>query len=435
MAAEESAFKSAPDLLPDGHVAWLSMLTEPGLDLAVLVYDLRGSGAVLNAVRIAERAAAAGLNTELWVLRRQGQLEGATPAGLRVVALASERAAVGSRVLDSARLIGTLARAIQTRRPSVLFSAANHIHAFAAQAHRRAGARTGTRLVGRASNAVLHERLGVWNMPLGRAVVMAAKALQRLQFSAMDRIIAVAPDLADDLASGLEIEPARITVIPNGIDAADVALRSSQPLDDPWFAPGEPPVVLGVGRLSFQKNFPLLIHAFARARRLRPLRLIILGYGSPAKARALLDLAQRLGVGGDVKLPGFEASPCRYMARSDLFVLSSRWEGASNVLLEALACGCPVVAADCPTGVADVLGAGRFGTLVPPGDADALAAAILARLDEPRDSVALRAQAARYDLNRSLDRYVEVLSKELALARAAGARAGQALPEPIDPAI
>jgi glycosyltransferase involved in cell wall biosynthesis len=409
--------------------------SSPALDLAVLVYDLRGSGAVLNAVRIAERAAAAGLNTELWVLRLQGQLEGATPAGLRVVALAAGRGGAEPRVLDSVRLIGALARAIETRRPSVLFSAANHIHAFAALAHRRAGARTGTRLVGRASNAVLHERLGPWAHPLGRAVVMAAKAVQRLQFSAMDRIIAVAPDLAGDLASGLGIEPGRITVIPNGIDAADVARRSSQPLDDPWFAPGEPPVVLGVGRLSFQKNFPLLIRAFARARRRRPMRLIILGYGPPAKARALLALAQRLGVGGDVKLPGFEVSPCRYMARSDLFVLSSRWEGASNVLLEALACGCPVAATDCPTGVADVLGGGAFGPLVSPGDADALAEAILKRLDEPRDSVALRAQAARYDLNRSLDRYAEVLAQELALVRAASAHAGQALPEPIDPAI
>lgn len=400
------------------------MLTAPGLDLAVLVYDLRGSGAVLNAVRIAERAAAAGLNTELWVLRRQGQLEGATPAGLSVVALAPGRAGPGPRILDSVRLVGTLARAIQTRRPSVLFSAANHIHAFAALAHRRAGALTGTRLVGRASNAVLHERLGAVANPLGRAVVMAAKAIQRLQFSAMDRIIAVAPDLADDLASGLGIEPGRITVIPNGIDAADVARRSSQPLDDPWFEPGEPPVVLGVGRLSFQKNFPLLIRAFAQARRLRPMRLIILGYGTPAKARALLELAQWLGVGGDVKLPGFETSPCRYMARSDLFVLSSRWEGASNVLLEALACGCPVVAADCPTGVADVLDAGRLGPLVPPGDASALAAAMLERLDAPRDAEALRVQAARYDLSRSLDRYADVLGQELTLARAALASPG-----------
>ena len=411
------------------------MLTAPGLDLAVLVYDLRGSGAVLNAVRIAERAAAAGLSTELWVLRRQGQLEGATPAGLRVVALAPGRGGPGPRVLDSARLVGTLARAIETRRPSVLFSAANHIHAFAALAHRRAGARTGTRLVGRASNAVLHERLGAWAHPLGRAVVMAAKAVQRLQFSAMDRIIAVAPDLADDLASGLEIEPGRITVIPNGIDAADVALRSSQPLDDPWFAPGSPPVVLGVGRLSFQKNFPLLIRAFARARKQRPMRLIILGYGPPAKAAALMALARRLDVAEDVKLPGFEPSPCRYMARSDLFVLSSRWEGASNVLLEALACGCPVAATDCPTGVADVLEGGRLAPLVPPEDAEALASAMLERLDQPRGSRALRARAAEYDLSTSLDRYVEVLRRELAEINVAGPRPGQARPEPIDPAI
>jgi glycosyltransferase involved in cell wall biosynthesis len=115
-------------------------------------------------------------------------------------------------------------------------------------------------------------------------------------------------------------------------------------------------------------------------------------------------------VGADVDLPGFVPDPPAYMARAALFVLSSRWEGASNVLLEALACGCPVVAARAPTGVAEVL-RGNVGLLVPVGDDSALARAMQARLASARDCQTLRARAAEYNLHQTLGDYVELLRK------------------------
>ena len=387
------------------------------LDVAVLIYDFRGSGAVRNALRIAGRAAQAGLKVELWVVRDRGHLRASAPTGVEVVDLAGRAASPLPRFLDSLANVGALARALAARRPAILFSAANHMHIFAILARMKARATTPVRLVGRASNAVLQASPKVLAGPFGGLAVWAAKTAQRLQFAAMDSIVAVAADLGADLVSALQIDHRRVSIIQNGIDIGRVAGPALAPLDDPWFAPGAPPVVLGAGRLSYQKDFPLLLKAFAKARRERPMRLIILGHGSAQQTRALHSLAGRLGVADDVRLEGFRANPFAYMARAAVFVLSSRWEGASNVLLEAMACGCPVVATACPTGVADLLADGRWGPLSPVGDVDGLAGGILRRLDQPREAEALRARAAEFDLDAAMDRYVEVFRQELAIAR------------------
>jgi glycosyltransferase involved in cell wall biosynthesis len=150
-----------------------------------------------------------------------------------------------------------------------------------------------------------------------------------------------------------------------------------------------------------------LLHALARVRRERDVRLVVLGRG-PLRER-LSELAAELGVGEAVRMPGVVANPFAYLARASAFVLSSAWEGLPNVLLEALACGCPVVATDCPSGPREILADGRHGRLVPVADPEALAAAILATLDAPPDPGPLRARAADFALARSADRYLEVL--------------------------
>jgi glycosyltransferase involved in cell wall biosynthesis len=172
-------------------------------------------------------------------------------------------------------------------------------------------------------------------------------------------------------------------------------------------------VILGIGRLSRQKNFEGLLRAFAMARQWRPIRLMILGHGSPRSVARLWRLARRFGVADDFALPGYVANPLPFLAQAGLFALSSRWEGASNVLLEALACGCPVVAVRAPSGVAEVLRDGAISPLVAIGNDAALAHAILARLASPRDSAALQARAADYRLDHMLAAYVRILKEEL----------------------
>ena len=166
--------------------------------------------------------------------------------------------------------------------------------------------------------------------------------------------------------------------------------------------------MLAAGRLTRQKNFPLLIRAFHRVRSGRSLRLVILGAG-PERAQ-LERLVASLGLQDAVSLPGWTADPLACMARADLFVMSSRWEGLPLALIEALASGCPVVSTDYRHGPAEILDGGVFGRLVPPGDEAALADAMERTLDAPPDRDLLRRRAACFSEDRVVDAWERVLA-------------------------
>jgi glycosyltransferase involved in cell wall biosynthesis len=380
-----------------------------GPDVALITYDLRGSGVVRNALRIAARAVQAGLKVELWVVRASGSMAGDVPKGVPLVELG--RGPAAQREMDSLRHVRTIRHALRERKPAVFMSAGNQMHIFASMAWSGLRDTSGMRFVGRASNAVQGLRGGAtpWRHGL--------RFFERRQYGRMDRIVPVAEELADQLRVDLGVETARIFTIPNGVDVDHLRQRAGEALEHPWFAAEEPPVLLGVGRLSRQKDFELLIRAFAQARRVRPMRLMILGSGPAAERRRLERLANTLEVAADLELAGFVANPFAYFAQAGLFVLSSRWEGASNVLVESLACGCPVVAVKAPTGIEEVLDGGRFGPIVTSRSVEALAAAIIERLDAPRDAETLVERARDYDLGRTLDAYAELLTNEVALAR------------------
>jgi glycosyltransferase involved in cell wall biosynthesis len=161
--------------------------------------------------------------------------------------------------------------------------------------------------------------------------------------------------------------------------------------DHPWLRAGQPPVVLGVGRLTRQKDFRLLIRCFAAVRQRRCARLIILGEGE--QRAELEDLVRELGLERDVSLPGYRDNAMAYMARSKVFVLSSAWEGLPTVLIEALAAGTQVVSTDCPSGPREILQGGRLGALVPVGDVDSMTRAVNDALERPGAAVSPEALA------------------------------------------
>jgi glycosyltransferase involved in cell wall biosynthesis len=142
-------------------------------------------------------------------------------------------------------------------------------------------------------------------------------------------------------------------------------------------------------------------------RALRPVHLVILGEGG--KRRNLEQQLHELGVEADVELHGFVGNPFAWMSRASLFVLSSAWEGSPGVLIEAMACGCPVVSTDCPSGPDEILAGGRYGRLVPVGDDAALADAITETLDATTDREVLRARAREFDVDRAVEHYLDVL--------------------------
>jgi len=229
--------------------------------------------------------------------------------------------------------------------------------------------------------------------------------LIRRSYPRADGIVAVSRGVADDLARTAGLCRRSIDVVYNPVVTPKLKREMEAPVSHPWFRRGEPPVVLGVGRLSRQKDFPTLVHAFAAVRRHRPARLMILGEG-PERSR-LENLIVELGIGEDVALPGWVAGAPSYMAHAATFVLSSRWEGLPTVIIEALYAGVPVVATDCPSGPSEILDGGRHGELIPVGDRGALANAIGAALAgnvhrPPPESW------QRYDLNRVVDQYLAI---------------------------
>jgi glycosyltransferase involved in cell wall biosynthesis len=222
-----------------------------------------------------------------------------------------------------------------------------------------------------------------------------------------DSIIAVSKGVADDLSS--LVRSREISIIYNPIFRTELMERSREQVNHPWFKSSEYPLILSAGRLTKQKNYENLIQAFKEVRNYINAKLVILGEGE--KRLCLEALIQKLGIEHDVCLPGFVKNPYAYMSRADIFVLSSRWEGFGNVLVEAMACGAPVVSTDCPSGPAEILDNGRYGRLVPVGDPDTMARAILETLKDPPDTKASVERAKKFSIEASTKQYLDLFKK------------------------
>jgi glycosyltransferase involved in cell wall biosynthesis len=306
---------------------------------------------------------------------------------------------LGSRHVNGAlpALVGWLRRA----RPAALLTDKDRVNRIAVLARTLAGVET--RLAVRLGTTVsvnLADR-GWLERTLQRASI-------RHLYPRADVVIVPSRGAADDLIAWAKLDSALVRVVRSPIVTPRIAELAAAPVTHPWLADAAAlPVVLGVGELGFRKDFETLVRAFAVVRAQRPCRLVILGRGRRrAQLRALAD---GLGVGGDVDLPGFDPNPHACMARAAVFVLSSRWEGMPVALVEALAAGTPAVSTDCPSGPAEVLAGGRCGTLVPVGDVAAMAAGISKWIDHRPDPADLAAAVAPYRVEQSALDYLTAL--------------------------
>ena len=230
-----------------------------------------------------------------------------------------------------------------------------------------------------------------------------------LIYRAADRVVAVSGGVADDLTHFGRLPGGKVRVIHNPVFDPDIArLARAAPRHD-WFEPGGPPIVLAAGRLHRQKGFDTLLRAFAIARAEVDCRLVILGEGG--ERALLMRQADQSGLGYDIDMPGFCENPFALMARAGAFVLSSRWEGFPNALVEAMACGAPVIAADCPSGPREILRGGEIAALVPVDDAEALGRALIATLSSRPDTTASRARAEGFSIAAAATQYLDALER------------------------
>lgn len=365
-------------------------MTSPGRDatprrVALFLPNLVGGGAERVTVNLARGLLDAGRAVDLVLASHSGDYLDAVPAAVRRVDLG------GRRTLAS---LPALARYLRRQRPDGLVAAMNHANLVAAWAAEVARYRGPVVLV--EHNELPSPGRSAWQRAFNLAL--------RWTYPRAHRVVAVSEGVKRSLERNAAIPAERVEVIYNPVIAGG-RLGRDRPRPDALADDGVP-VVLGVGRLTRQKNFANLLRAFARVRARKPARLVVLGEGEDRDA--LERLAGELGLTEDVDLPGFVPNAYDYMAHADLFALSSDWEGLPTVLIEALALGARIVATDCPSGPREILADGRYGRLVPVADPVALADAIDASLDAPSPDVP-DAWLSQFEIATATRRYLEAL--------------------------
>ena len=235
-----------------------------------------------------------------------------------------------------------------------------------------------------------------------------ARLLVRVFYRLADRVVGVSEGVREDIAAFAKLPADKTTAIFNPIVTADFPqLLDEEPPQDLPILKGHP-IIVTCGRLHPVKDQETLIRAFARLSPALGADLVFLGDG-PLKPE-LERVAQALNVSDRVHFLGYVKNPLAYMKHADVFALSSRVEGLSNVLVEALYCGLPIVSTDCPSGPREVLKGGELGQLVPVGDVAAFSDALATTLAEPVDRVALKRRAEDFSAGRITDQYEALLN-------------------------
>ena len=419
------------------------MADDRSLHIGFVLPSLRSGGAERVVLNLAQSLIKRGHRVDLVIPRFAGHYRDAIPRGLRLYrgrlphtdrtflrevqrstaggAEAVRVTALGVNPIGVAWTWLILARklpGIQVRRKRSLYAAAHILHRYLRTARPQvlvtalpssdAAAVCTAELTGRTVPVVatVHTNVTAGYPPEWRTT---GRALYPLA----DAVVAVSRDVGESVRQSLGVDAERIHVIYNGVPADHVRRLAEEEVAHPWFGNGEPPVVLCVGREAPAKDYPTLVAAFGLARREVEARLLILGRLSPRYRTRLESLAAGHGVERDVGFVDFDENPYRYMRRAGLLALSSRWEGLSMVILEALACGTPVVSTDTPYGPREILGC--WGELPPVGDAAALGRALVAALRGERPSEeALQSRAADFSIEKAADAYVALFKKLLA---------------------
>lgn len=359
--------------------------------LAIFHPTLTGGGAERVIVNLIRGFVEQGLNVDLVLVRAEGPFLSLIPPEVRVVNLGYKRL-----LLSMPAFVGYLHQA----QPTTVLTAFEDTNLIALWSRKLAG--VSTRVVVSVHNTLSWESQ-ITTQGIKRRI---GPYLARWFYPKADAVVTVSKGVAEDLVS-LGFSEEYMKVIYNPVVTPELSQKIAELPEHPWFAPGSPPVILGVGRLEKQKDFPTLIRAFAKVQQQRPARLIILGEGIDRPQ--LEALVQELGIAANATLPGFVANPYAYMAKSAVFVLSSLFEGLPTVLIEAMAAGTSVVSTDCKSGPSEILENGRYGKLVAVGDIEAMAEAIISTLDRPLDSVLLQQKAAEFSLEKAVKQYLEVL--------------------------
>lgn len=362
-----------------------------GPSLSFYIPNLIVGGAEQVTLNIVNGLFQRGYDVELVLSHPHGKLRSEIDSGVPVVALGESRVPIAGIVAHIPRLVAYL----DENQPDALISQVTHANVVCLMAGRLASAET--RIVPTEHNA----------FDVEPPESIKSQILRRLAVRVLptaDELIAVSQGVADSLVTKTGLQTDDVHVLHNPIDIEGVRERATNPVDHRWIEDDELDVVLFVGRLHPQKDLETWLRAFARVHQSNPdTRAVIAGQGPLQED--LTDTATKLGIEDVVSIPGYVDNPYRFMHQASVFLLSSRFEGLPTVLIEAMACGCPIVSTDCPSGPAEILDNGEYGRLTPVGNVDAIATAVEQTLEDPVESSILSQQADDFAPGVVLDEY------------------------------
>jgi glycosyltransferase involved in cell wall biosynthesis len=360
-------------------------------DIAFFLVNLDGGGAEKVMLSLANGFAAQGLKVDLVLVKLTGEYLSLISPQVRVVNF------------DHPRLITSLpliVKYLKQNRPKLLISALEDPNTLAIIA--KILARVPTRVVVTVHNHLT--RYSTQSKELKRKLI---PWFVRGLFPFADEIVAVSQGVADDAAKVSRLASTKIKTIYNPIFTTDLIDKFQEQIDCDWLLNDRIPVILGVGRLTKQKDFATLIRAIAIVKQRYPVRLILLGQGE--ELPYLESLVKELDLVNDIAFLGFVANPYAYMSKAKMLVMSSVYEGFGNVLVEGMLAGIPVVSTNCESGPSEILADGKYGNLADVGDAHSLAVAIIDTLKNPLHPDILRKRGQEFSLAAALEKYHQLL--------------------------
>lgn len=291
-------------------------------------------------------------------------------------------------VANAWRSLLPLKQYYQQRQPEIMFSQLTYFNAIAIMAKRWAKVKTANVLL----EGTLLSKMTVSDFKFSLKL-MLVPILAKLTYPLAQGFIAKSNDILLDTRQvvGKGLDNLKTTILPNPYPFVRFKTFAKESVDHSWFGTEGLPIIISSGRLCEQKGFDTLLKAFALLQEELPCRLMILGEGPDRKK--LERLIKKLNLSQSVNLPGRVSNPWKYVARSDLFVLASRWEGWPSALMEAMSFGVPVITTDCPGDGKKMIENGVNGIIVPTDQVEALANSMLKILSHKTESIRMSEKA------------------------------------------
>lgn len=332
----------------------MNMKRDTSRRISLYLSDLDEGGAENVMVILANEFANRGFDVEFVLAKAVGGFIGRLSSRVKILDL---------RVPNKFLSLLSLIKYFQNN-PSTIVLSTLHVNNIMVILAKKISMAKNIRVVVRVATTVSAQRRVYWKKVVEKFVLS-------IIYPHADAVIAVSKVVAEDLVDYIGLNKEMIYPIYNPTITSELLIKSKKELSHPWFQPGMPPVVLGVGRLTIDKGYADLVRALAIINKIHEVNLVILGDGD--QRHNLEMLAKELAIETKIEIMGFVDNPFNFMRNATVMVLPSLWEGLPNVLIEGLACHCQIISTDSPGGVREILDNGKYGFLVPVGDPKAIA--------------------------------------------------------------